>query len=554
MFGLHPWDIAVIVAYLVLMAAVGLYVARRVKDTDHYFMGNRSFGKLLMIGQSFGVGTQADQPVGTAGKAYEWGFSGLWFGWKFIFCTPFYWLIAPIYRRLRYITSAEYMEARYGRGVGLLYGFYAVLFLMINVSAMQNGAAKVVIEATGGAVSHAATVWSMTAIFIIYSFLGGRVSAATTDFLQSFLIIVLSVIIIPFGLARLGGFHEFKGALTEGQHSLGIPGGLTLGLIAVLSLQSICAIFSQPHIMASVGTGRTETNCRVGFTYGNMLKRLCAIGWVLVGLIVIALVVRGAIPPLEDREAAFGLACQQLLGPGFLGLMVASILATNMSTCSAFMVDLGALSVQNIYKPYIRPTAPDAHYLAIGRTSGVILIFASMGLIKLMPNVLDALLQSDSLAAFMGVPFFAGLVWRRANRAGACCAFLVGTVMNFGLGLYWHGSVMEWHPDIFIYALLGSLVALVAGSLLTRPESVEGWNALQTRLHTPASVEESPSAQIRANALQAEADGEGLLIVDLLRLHKTFSFRRYRRDITGFLAAGGVIAVLIGCAVVLAKV
>jgi SSS family solute:Na+ symporter len=71
MFGLHPYDLAIIVAYLVLIAAIGLYAARRVRSTSEYFMGNRRFGKLLMIGQSFGIGTHADQPVGTAGNSFS---------------------------------------------------------------------------------------------------------------------------------------------------------------------------------------------------------------------------------------------------------------------------------------------------------------------------------------------------------------------------------------------------------------------------------------------------------------------------------------------------
>ena len=210
MFGLHPYDIAVIVGYLLLVAVMGIVVARGVKDTSHYFLGNRRFGKLLMIGQSFGIGTHADQPVGTAGKSYQLGFSGIWYGWKFIFCTPFYWLIAPIYRRLRVVTSADYMEARYGRGVALVYGIYAIIFLMMNVSAMQNGAAKVVAASTSGAIPHGVIVWSMTLIFIGYSFFGGRISAAVTDVFQSFLIIVLSFLIIPFGLQKLGGLESFR--------------------------------------------------------------------------------------------------------------------------------------------------------------------------------------------------------------------------------------------------------------------------------------------------------------------------------------------------------
>jgi Na+/proline symporter len=368
------------------------------------------------------------------------------------------------------------------------------------------------------------------------------------DFFQILLIIVLSIILIPFGLSQLGGFSAFKAMLSESQLSLAIPGGLTIGLIAILSVQSLCSIFSQPHVMGSVGSGRTEASCRVGFTYGNLVKRFCTIGWALVGLIVIALVARGTIPPLTDPEAAFGVACQQLLGPGFLGVMVASILATNMSTCSAFMVDMGALFVQNVYRPYFRADAPDAHYLNLGRAAGVVMTLGSMGLVYVMPNVLDTILQSDSLAAFMGVSFIAGLVWPRANRVGAALAFLVGTGVNLALNLAWHGNLMAWHADIFLYSLLASVGALIAGSLLTRPEPAAAWQALQERLHTPASVEHLPPAEQKERAREAEANGEGLLLVDLLRLPQTFSFRRYRTDLVGFAGALGVVAVLIACA------
>lgn len=545
MLGLHPYDFSVVIIYLVLIAIVGMSFARRVKDTHNYFLGNRSFGKLLMIGQSFGIGTHADQPVGTAGKSFQLGFSGLWYGWKFIFCTPFYWLLAPIYRRLRFITSADYMEARYGRKMGLLYGIYAVAFLMINMSAMQNGAAKVVSAATGGAIQHSWIVWSMTVIFVGYSFLGGRISAAVTDVIQSLLIIVLSFLIIPFGLDQLGGYAAFKATLSPEQMSLAIPGGLTFGLIFVLSIQSLFSIVAQPQQMAAVGTGKTEMNCRVGFTYGNMIKRFCTVGWVFVGLIVIAMVASGVVPPLEDHEAAFGVACQQLLGPGFLGLMLASVLATNMSTCSAMMVDLGALSVQNIYKPYVNSGATDGHYLAVGRIAGVLLTLGAMGMISVLPNVLDALLQSDSLAAFMGVSFLAGLVWRRANRYGALAAFVVGLGLNAGLSLGLRGSLTEWHMDLFLYSLAGSIVALIVVSLLTPPEPDANWNSVQERLHTPVSAEAGPDTTLSTRARAAEANGEGLLLADLMQLHRTFSFRRYRTDIVGAATALGVVVLLI---------
>jgi hypothetical protein len=61
-------------------------------------------------------------------------------------------------------------------------------------------------------------------------------------------------------------------------------------------------------------------------------------------------------------------------------------------------------------------------------------------------------------------------------------------------------------------------------------------------------VEHLPPAEQKERAREAEANGEGLLLVDLLRLPQTFSFRRYRTDLVGFAGALGVVAVLIACA------
>ena len=53
----------------------------------------------------------------------------------------------------------------------------------------------------------------MTIAFIIYSFAGGLIAAAYTDFIQSFLIITLSIMLIPLGLKEIDGFAGMKAVL-----------------------------------------------------------------------------------------------------------------------------------------------------------------------------------------------------------------------------------------------------------------------------------------------------------------------------------------------------
>jgi Na+/proline symporter len=112
--SLAPLDWIVIAIYFAAITAVGLLVGRRVHETGEFFLGRRRFGPWLMVGQSFGVGTHAEMPVALAGAVYASGASAIWFQWKNLFITPFYWLMAPIFRRIRRTTMAEFTEDRYG--------------------------------------------------------------------------------------------------------------------------------------------------------------------------------------------------------------------------------------------------------------------------------------------------------------------------------------------------------------------------------------------------------------------------------------------------------
>src|SRR5919199_2609817 len=167
--------------------------------------------------------------------------------------------------------------------------------------------------------------------------------------------------------------------------------------------------------------------------YGNYVKRVCTVGWALVGLIVAAMVARGHgdAAMLRDPENAFGFACRQLLFPGALGLLIASVLAANMSGCSAFLVDSGALFTEGLYRRLV-PNRPDHHYLWVGRISGfVITMLGVLYAVYLIQSVLYTFLLTETLATFVGINVLGGLVWRRANRWGALASLTAALATNF---------------------------------------------------------------------------------------------------------------------------
>ena len=118
--GFHPLDMTVLIAYFVGIVAFGLYVARRIRTSDGYFRGERKFKWWIMMGQSFGTGTHAEMPVAQAGKTFQDGFAAIWYQWKNMLITPFYWLMAPWYRRSERTTIGEMIEDRYGRQLAFI--------------------------------------------------------------------------------------------------------------------------------------------------------------------------------------------------------------------------------------------------------------------------------------------------------------------------------------------------------------------------------------------------------------------------------------------------
>jgi Na+/proline symporter len=534
-------DWVVIVVYFVVITAVGLIAGYRVRRSAEYFLGGRRFGPWLMIFQSFGVGTHAEMPVSLAGAVYSVGASAIWFQWKNLFITPFYWIMAPVFRRIRRTTMVEFTVDRYGSWMGAIYIVFALCYFIINTGSMLKGAGKVISQATGGEIAVDMIVMVMTVLFLLYSVVGGLVAAAWTDLFQGFLIIALSFMLIPLGWDVVGGLDGMKASLEPFRFSLATPSGIGPWAIAMLTINGLVGIMAQPHQLATVGTGRDERTCRIGMFYGNFVKRVCTVGWALVGLIVAAMIAQGHADAaaLGDPENAFGFACRQLLFPGALGLMIAAVLAANMSTCSAFVVDSGALFTEGLYRRSLVPGRADTHYLWVGRLSGfAITMLGVLYALFLIESVLYTFLLTETLATFVGISVLGGVLWPRANRWGALASLLGALVTNFVL-YYVTGQRLDyWDPNVFLAALLVGIVALVAVSLITEPEPAEHLDSFFQRLE----LSSDPSAGA------AQEVARPLLLVHLLHLHRFVKhglWRIFRDDFAGFALGWALVIVLV---------
>jgi len=534
-------DILVIVLYFVLIIGYGLWLSRKIKSSDSYFRGDRKFSWWIMMGQAFGTGTHAENFVAQTGASFHLGFAAIWYQWKNMIITPFYWLIAPWYRRSERTTVGEIIEDRYGNKMGLFYSVFAILFFVFAQGVMLKGGGKVIAIATGNMISVNAVILAMTVAFVVYSFFGGMVASAYANFIQALMIIVLSFMLIPTGLSAVGGFEGMRASLPEEFFSLfSDKVGIGAFTILMLALNGVVGITAQPHMISMCATGDTERAGRVGQTYGSFIKRFVTIGWALTGLIVAALLIQNG-QDLEDPEMAFGYATRVLLLPGLTGLMVASVLAANMSSASNFMVNTGALFTQNFYKKYKKQEPTDKQLLHMGRISGVVLTMLGVLFALYIENVLQGFLFIETIAAFMGIMVFGGNLWKRANRYGAISSVITSFLAYYYLNYLNIGSwqlVYKWEPDTFGWAMLIGFIAFFIVSLLTKPEAqtkIDKYFDNMNRLSDAKVLDPDGKKPL------AKDHGKDLILLDFTSWFtkerwKNFAFR-YREDWLGFLLA-----------------
>ena len=531
------FDLIVVIVYLLVMAGLGIAQTAKVKTSGDYFAGGRKFSKFLMVMHALGTGTHADDPVGVAGAAYQQGISGIWYTYIYLFLTPVYWIIAPLYRRSRYITTADFFEKRYSSSMALLYTIVGILTFSVNTGIMLKATGTIATTVTGGALSPWVAVLGMTAVFMIYGFAGGLIATVVTESVQGVLIVVMSLLIVPYGLWQLGGVGQLHALLGPAKFSLAAPGDIQeLGIPWIIAgvIMAMLSIVAQPHVMEVCSTGKTEFEGRVGFTYGNFVKRFCAMGWVFTGLIVAAMVAQGTIgvgdmaravsgaPAAPDaawiakhaREGAFGVAIRQLLPPGATGLMFAAILAAQMSTLSAFMVAGSALITRNVIARYWAKEADDKQLLRYGRFTGFIVVVLGLCFSSLFKSVAEGLTVFLGIAALMGVFCWAGLIWKRTNAAGAWLSFIVmaviwttmgpfgkyaadaldkaGYAVPYFLGMYGDKAQIA---NLLVAWLPAGLVVLVLGSLLTKQRNREEVERFFKLIKVPVGREEELDAQ-----------------------------------------------------------
>jgi len=501
------------------MLLIGALCAMRVKKQEDYFMGGRGFGKLLQTFAAFGAGTGSQDPINVGRTTWTSGLSGVWSALMWLFITPFYWIFAIWYRRMRHMTTGDWFVERYqSQAMGAAYTVFGFVFYIAYLSTIFSAITKVAVPLLGEATILTLVGWIgsddpnhlrfvlvpiIATVVIAYGVVGGLAAAYWTDLIQGLCIILLSIILIPYGLSSLVEKYGDEYAVATGEEAETLTtwdgfrimhhrvsednfqlfsgprsGEFPLHFIISLSLLGLVGIVVQPHFIATGGgTAKSEQAARIGLVTGNFLKRFCTIGWALTGLIVLALLA-DSVEINQDPERAWGVASREILGQvtiggvyiGLVGLMLACLLAALMSSADCYMLVSSALLVRNVYAPYINPNASEKSYIKAGRIAGVLIIVGATIVSLKFYDVLGQYIMSLEISLLFAAPFWAGMFWRRASSFSAW-----GTIL-FSLAFFY----------IVPYLLPAMMPSLRDNpSLAIRTDVV---TTSITRLATPADV------------------------------------------------------------------
>ncbi len=493
MLGMSWLDIAIIILYFIAVAVIGFIATWRIRNREDFLMGGRKFGKTLMIFFQFSSGTHADGAVAVASSCYKFGFAGIWYQWVMLFTLPIYWLLAPIFRRARVLTTADFFERRFGRGFGLLYSFSGLFIAVGYTSVMLFASAKLVESLTDGRLPCMQGVLLLGGVSFVYGIAGGLVAAAWNDALQGVLTIVMSVLIIPFFWAKIGGLPGFQQHLANPHQTfqMVLDKNMTLYWIIMMAINTVFTAVSQPHLMSALGASRTEMDSRVGYVGGMLLKRIMTVPWALTGVMAIALFGAGK---LSSSDHAFGDMAKALLPMGFRGLMLACVMAAIMDQLAVSMLSFAAIYTNSIHKRFFNPELKEKRFVLYSRLSSTVfavaaillcLVFASRNL-----DVPAALRFMWVIAPLMGIPFFLALLWRRANRWGAFASYIMAFAAMLA-AVY----LFKWKGDAGLPKTLSLFmgVALPSGilvSLLTQAESKRMLDRFYLLLKIPVGRED----------------------------------------------------------------
>ncbi len=489
MSGFGAVDGAIVGLYLLGTMIAGIAVRRYVGRVEHFLLAGREvdvhLGIASLAATEFGIVTC----MYTAQNGHLYGFAGAVPGllqaaaMLVVGLTGFG--VGPL-REARVTTLPELLEQRFGPRVRWAAGVVIVLGGLLNMGVFLRTGGEFLLQVTGADAAAGDGGWvathlleiAMTALLLlvaIYTALGGMLSVLVTDFLQ-FVVMSIGLLVVTFLILRHVGWGALVNAVATHRGAGGFNPLANAGMgwpyvlfNACLQLAAVLTWQTAIQRVLAARDSRTGRRIYTGTSFFFAARFLIPGLWGIAALAVLG--------PQADSLHAMPHYLATLLPVGLMGLLVAAMLAADMSTDSSYMLTWGGVIWNDILRPLHRGLWGERRGLRWNR-----IIVAGIGVFLLFYGLWYPL--KGDLWTYLGVTgtiylasmstlLIACCYWRGANATGAAAAIVTGALIPVtylvleqlpatspfareAIGPYWSG----------LAAYAGSAAAMVVGSKL----------------------------------------------------------------------------------------
>lgn len=354
----HLLEYLVVAVYLLFMMAVGVVLNRFNRNSSDYFRSGCK-GTWWLVGASgFMAAFSAWTFTGASGVAYEagWSVMVIYLANSAGFLVNAIWL-APWFRQMRAITVPQVIEQRYNEltrqvyawlnmVLGLIYSALWLMGLAIFSSAVFGFKLELVIVVVG-------------LVVVVYSTAGGSWGVMSTDFLQTLILMPITLLVAYLALQQVGGVTGFLSGIGEAglTESYGLFRGpekigtdytyLWAGAMFFKNVIGYNTINSSVRYFAV----KDGAEARKAAILGGVLMTLGAVVWIIppmVGRLLYAGQVDG-MDISKPAESAYAVVSMNVLPSGMTGLMVVAMFAATMSSMDTGLNRNAAIFTCDIY-------------------------------------------------------------------------------------------------------------------------------------------------------------------------------------------------------------
>ena len=460
--------LTLVILYLLVTIAIGLWAARRVKTTADFAIAGRHLSLVMIVTTTFATWFGSETVLGIPAKFVQGGLNGVVedpFGAGSCLILVGLFFAAKLYK-MTLLTISDYYRERYGRVVEVVCSLIIILSYLGWVSAQVTALGLVFNLLSDGAISPPLGMVIGTASILAYTLFGGMWSVAVTDFIQMIILVVGLSIIAVFAGNLAGGADKVLAlaASKELFKFLPEPGFKEIAFFIAAAMTMMLGSIPQQDVFQRV----MSANSVAAATNGPIIGGVCYILFAFVPMFIIvsALIIMpeaAATLIKEDPQKVIPLLVMQKMPFVMQVLFFGALLSALKSTASATLLAPSVTFVENIWRQFY-PRISDRQELLTMRIA--VLVFAACVCVYAIASqgtpiydMVSGAYQVTLVGAF--VPLVAGLYWPRATTQGAA--------LSIGLGLLGWLALLATPAGALFPAQLGGFllaaVGMVGGSL-----------------------------------------------------------------------------------------